>query len=104
MLKNIKEFQGAEKSAEARAGLKDHMPANDNLAVLSDHLLSAFEEPVNDNEEPEDHRALGVAIPADRFTAGDLDGAEFSFAEVADEVAELDFAADRIGTRGFLSE
>ncbi len=77
MLKNVNELQVTERSTDVRGGLKDRIPANDNLAVLSDHLLCAFEEPVNDNEEPEDHRSLGLEIPTDRFTAGDQDGAEF---------------------------
>lgn len=104
MLKNVKDVQVAERSTNVVAGLKDYLPANDNIAALSDHLLCAFEEPVNDNDELEDHRSLGVEIPTDRLAAGDLDAEALSYAQVVEGVAELDFTADRCGARGFLSE
>ena len=104
MLKNVKDDQVSGRSTNVGAGLTDYIPANDNLAALSDHLLCAFDEPVNDNDELEDHRSLGVEIPMDRLATGDQDTEAFSYAQVTEDLAELDFTADRSGTRGFLSE
>ena len=104
MLKNTKDVQNEGGSFGARLNLRECIPANDNIAALSDELLGELEEPVNDNEDVIDHRSLGVAIPSTYLQGEGVDREVPSYSQITDEAAELDFSTDRLGTRGFLSE
>ncbi len=102
MLKNVKDVQNLKSSPERGAGLKGHIPANDNIGALSDDLLSAFEEPANDNEESDDANSLGLAIPCYNEFCDEAEG--YLYDRTEDDIAELDFTTARSSARGFLSE
>ena len=75
-----------------------HQPANDNLSALA---VDEIETIANDNDEGFDQREIGISLNSPN---DDADAYVLDKYQPNDDLQELDFSQDRLGTRGYLSE